>query len=84
MAAALELRAIADGGDDCRGGLGADTLDLRDPLASIVFAEDLVDLLVKGSDPPVKRRSRPSDDARHIRVMGARASPQCANCVTIM
>jgi hypothetical protein len=54
MAAALELRAIADGGDDCRGGLGADTLDLRDPLASIVFAEDLVDLLVKGSDAPVK------------------------------
>jgi hypothetical protein len=53
-------------------------------LASIVFAEDLVDLLVKGSDPPVKRRSRPSDDARHIRGMGASASPQCANCVTIM
>jgi hypothetical protein len=54
MAAAFELRAIADGGDDCRGGLGANTLDLRDPLASIVFAEDLVDLLVKGNDPPVK------------------------------
>jgi len=54
MTTVLELGAVADGSDHRRGGLGTDALDLGNPLAGFVFAEDLVDLLVKGSDPPVK------------------------------
>lgn len=54
MAAVLELRAIADGSDRRRRGLGTDAFDLRDPLAGFVFAEHLVDLLVEGSDPSIE------------------------------
>ena len=54
MATVLELRAIADGGDHRRGGLGADAPDLRDPLAGFVLAEHLVNLSVEVSDPPIE------------------------------
>lgn len=53
MTTVLELGAVADGSDHRRGGLGTDALDLGDPLAGFVFAEDLVDLLVEGSAPPI-------------------------------
>ncbi len=54
MATVLELRAIADYGDDRRRGLRTDTLDFRDALASFVTAEHVVNFLVERSDPPIQ------------------------------
>lgn len=54
MAAVLELGAIADRGDDSRGGLRAHTLDLRDPLAGFTRPEDSLDLLIKDWDSPIE------------------------------
>ena len=50
----LELRTIADGGDDGGGGLGPDTLDAGDPLAVLRRAEDAFDLLVEAGDPAIE------------------------------
>jgi hypothetical protein len=50
----LELRSIADGGDDCRGGLWADALDLGDALTIFVPREDTINLLIEGSNPAIK------------------------------
>ena len=54
MAAVLELRPVADCGDNRRGGLGADAFDLRNAQAGIVVVENLFDFLVEGGDPPIE------------------------------
>jgi hypothetical protein len=54
MAAVLELGAIADGGNDRRGGLGTNAFDLGDALTVFAVTENCVDLLVEGRDPPIK------------------------------
>ena len=40
MAPVLEFRAVADGGDDRRGGLWADALDLGNTLTVLVLTEE--------------------------------------------
>ena len=54
MAPVLEFRAVADGGDDRRGGLWADALDLGNTLTVLVLTEDAIDLLIEGKDPAVQ------------------------------
>jgi len=54
MAAILELRAIADGSDHRGCRLWPDPFDPGDPLTRLAGAEHALDLLVKGSDPPVE------------------------------
>jgi hypothetical protein len=54
MAAILELGAIADRGDDRRGGLGTDALDLGDALAGRTIAEDAIDLLIEHTNAAVE------------------------------
>ena len=49
-----ELRTIADGGDNGRRSLRANTFDPGDALTDRAVAEDRLDLLVKGCNPPVK------------------------------
>jgi len=51
----LELRTIADGGDDRRGGLRADALNLGDALAGFVATEHRVNLHPDGSGEAVLR-----------------------------
>ena len=53
VAAVLELRTIADGGDDRGGGLGPHPLDAGDPLAVLLRAEHSLDLLVEAGDPEI-------------------------------
>lgn len=54
MTAILELRAITDGRDDGRGGLGSNALDGRDALTWLAAAKNSVDLFVEDSDTAVK------------------------------
>lgn len=54
MTAVLEVRAVPDGGDDCRSGLGSNTFDRRDALATLAAAENRIDLLVEDRDPAVE------------------------------
>jgi hypothetical protein len=54
MTTVLELRAIANGGDDCRGGFRSNTLDRCDALATLAAAENRIDLLVEDRDAAVE------------------------------
>jgi hypothetical protein len=54
----FELGAIADGRDDRRSRLRADAFDRGDALTGLAVVEHLLDLLVEGSDPPVRSRKR--------------------------
>src|ERR1700741_1723504 len=53
VAPVLELRAIANSGDDCRGSLWADTLDPGDSLTIFVSTEDAINL-IEGSNPAIE------------------------------
>jgi len=50
----LELRAVADGGDDCGGGLRSNSFDFRNSLAGLALPKYPLDLLIKRSNPTIK------------------------------
>ena len=58
MPPVLELRPIADSGDDCRGGLRADALDPGDALTIFVSAEDAINLPIERSNPVIEIAER--------------------------
>jgi len=54
MPLVLELRPVANGGDDRSGGLRANALDRCDTLTILVLTEDAIDRLIEQADPAVE------------------------------